>query len=171
MVAGIVGAALLSGGLVLGAEGPFGPALACRAAPQAPAAEPDSRESRLALYLVRATLMALDDAHRTGNYAVLRELAAPAFQASNSAAGLAEVFAAQRRQGIDLSVAALALPRWSRPPAVGDDGLLRLVGSYPLAGDRLVFALAFAAVGGGWRMLEIHVGVEPSAPLRASDLR
>ena len=42
------------------------------------------------LILVRSTLIALDQANKTGNYTVLRDLGAPAFQA-NSAARLKQL--------------------------------------------------------------------------------
>jgi hypothetical protein len=46
-----------------------------------------------ALYLIRSTLLTLNDANRSGNYTVLRELAAPDFQVKNSAADLGVIFA------------------------------------------------------------------------------
>ena len=49
------------------------------------AAAPVSDEQ--ALYLIRSTLSTLSDANRSGNYSVLRDLAAPDFQARNTAAG------------------------------------------------------------------------------------
>ena len=36
------------------------------------------------LILIRSTLLALDDANKTGNYSVLRDLGAPGFQLANS---------------------------------------------------------------------------------------
>jgi hypothetical protein len=41
------------------------------------------------LILIRQTLLALDQANKTGNYTVLRDLGSPDFQA-NTAAGLAD---------------------------------------------------------------------------------
>ena len=41
-----------------------------------------------ALYLIRSTLLTLNDANQSGNYTVLRDLAAPDFQARNTAADL-----------------------------------------------------------------------------------
>jgi len=127
---------------------------------------------RVALYLVRSTLMTLDDANRTGNYSVLRQLASPSFQQANSAGQLADAFAAQRAR-LDLSVAALAQPHWDQPPAIGPDRLLRLVGDYIVETERLRFALAFEATAGAWRLFEIHVGLEAAAPqrLQAAGLR
>jgi hypothetical protein len=62
------------------------------------------------LILIRTTLLALDQANKTGNYTVLRDLGAPDFQA-NSAAQLAEIFAQQRRDNIDLSGVAVLDPQ------------------------------------------------------------
>ncbi|MFZ2159602.1 MAG: hypothetical protein WAV72_26250, partial [Bradyrhizobium sp.] len=52
------------------------------------------------LVLVRSALLALDQANKTGNYTVLRDLGAPAFQV-NTAARLAEIFAKQRNDNLD----------------------------------------------------------------------
>ncbi|MEZ5816829.1 MAG: hypothetical protein R3D44_07090 [Hyphomicrobiaceae bacterium] len=110
---------------------------------------------------MRSTLMALDDANRTGNYSVFRMLASPSFQAANSPDGLAEAFSVHRARALDLSVAALSPPEWSALPAIGQDGRLRLSGAYLLGGDLLRFALAYEASGGSWRLYEIRVGTEP----------
>src|SRR5215471_18415075 len=55
-----------------------------------------------AIYLVRSTLMTLNDADRSGNYTVFRDLAAPEFQNRNSAADLAQSFGDLRRRKFDL---------------------------------------------------------------------
>lgn len=167
VAASVLAAGFLSYAAVLGPDGPLAPIFqsALRRAEKAQATaatEAEPSDERLAVYLVRSTLMALDDAHRSGNYSVLRQLSSPAFQAANSTERLAEAFAAQRRQEIDLSVAAFARPAWSEPPAVGRDNLLRLAGGFDqVDGGRLKFALVFAPSGGAWRLYEIHVGQEP----------
>jgi hypothetical protein len=69
------------------------------APPSAPTPAPIDRNG--VLILVRSTLLALDQANKTGNYTVLHNLGSPAFQV-NTAAQLAEIFANERRQGIDL---------------------------------------------------------------------
>src|SRR5215813_2946497 len=58
-----------------------------KSSPAAPE-KPAPVSSGQALYLVRSTLLALNDANRTNNYTVLRDLAAPAFQARNTPADL-----------------------------------------------------------------------------------
>ena len=77
---------------------PASPAPAERA--QAPTPAPIDRNG--VLILIRSTLLALDQANKTGNYTVLRDLGAPGFQA-NTDARLAEIFATQRRDNLDLS--------------------------------------------------------------------
>src|SRR2546429_8643028 len=67
------------------------------------------------LILIRPALLALDQANKTGNYTVLRDLGSPDFQ-PNSAARLAEIFAQQRRDNIDLSGVAAVLPPPPAPP-------------------------------------------------------
>jgi len=51
-----------------------------------------------AVYLVRSALLTLNDANRSGNYTVLRDLASPDFQAKNTAADLTQSFADLRRR-------------------------------------------------------------------------
>ena len=66
-----------------------------------------------ALYLIRSTLLTLNDANRTGNYTVLRDLASPDFQARNTAADLSLSFADLRRRNFDMFSVALAAPQLS----------------------------------------------------------
>ena len=113
-------------------------------------------------FLARSTLMALNDANRTGNYGVLRALASPDFQAANSAEALARIFEGLRREGVDLSIAAVVPPAWETPSAVGPDQLLRLRGAYRTGRHTLRFALAYAAVANDWRLIEISVAAEPA---------
>ncbi|MGX4769414.1 hypothetical protein ACWAUC_06350 [Bradyrhizobium guangdongense] len=71
-------------------------------APQQQAAKPANIDRNGVLMLIRSTLLALDHANKTGNYTVLRDLGAPGFQV-NTAAKLAENFAKQRGEKLDLS--------------------------------------------------------------------
>lgn len=131
-------------------------------------ADPAQREREQAVFLVRSTLMAVGDANRTGNYAVLRDLAAPPFQSANSPANLASVFAGLRQSGLDLRRAAMAEPHFDGQPAVGADGVLRMRGRLagPLAD--VAFALAYVTVADDWRLIEITIATEPgTAAMRA----
>src|SRR5262249_45592014 len=95
-----------------------------------PAQPPQPISSGQAVYLVRSTLMMLNDANRSGNYTVLRDLAAPDFQARTSAADLAQSFADLRRRNFDLFAAAILPPQFTSGPAVDANGRLRLIGFF-----------------------------------------
>ncbi len=123
-------------------------------------------EEQAAIMLARSTLLTLHDANRTGNYAVLRGLAAPAFQAENSTEQLTAIFSGLRQGGVDLSTAALQDPLWTSPPMVGDDRLLRLRGRYAIPRYALDFQLAFADIGGHWRLFDVTVAALPDKPVR-----
>ncbi len=110
-----------------------------------------------ALYLIRSTLLALNDANRTGNYTVLRDLAAPDFQAKNSAADLSDSFSDLRRRHFDLFSVALAAPQLSATPALDGNGMLRLTGVFPTQPLRINFDLLFQNAGGQWRLFGISV--------------
>ena len=120
--------------------------------PKAPEISPQ------ALFLIRSTLSALNDANRTGNYTVLRDLAAPSFQAAHSPADLALVFADLRRNQLDLSAAALLVPRLTamEPPEAGKPW--QLAGYLPTEPRRVIFDLRFDAAGGHWRLSGASIG-------------
>src|SRR5690349_8321480 len=84
-----------------------------------------------ALYLIRSTLLTLNDANRSGNYTVLRDLAAPDFQARNTAADLSQSFSDLRRRNFDLYGAALLAPQLTAVPALDQRGFLHLTGVFP----------------------------------------
>src|SRR5215472_1139455 len=115
-----------------------------------------------ALYLVRATLLTLNDANRSGNYTVLRDLAAPDFQAKNTAADLAQIFTDLRRRNFDLFAVTLLAPQFAIPPARDANGRLRLTGSFPTRPLQITFDLTFQTVGGEWRLFAISVATPPA---------
>jgi len=106
--------------------------------------------------LVWATVIALEQANRTGNYSVLRDLGAPSFQANNSSATLGGIFAALRNQRFDLSNALIVSPVYERPPAIQGDSL-RAKGIFPLRPTAIGFDLVFQNVGGEWRLLGLYI--------------
>jgi len=118
-----------------------------------------------ALYLIRSTLLTLNDANRSGNYTVLRDLASPDFQAKNTAADLSTIFADLRRRNFDLFAAAIAPPQLTAPPAL-ENQMLRLTGFFPTRPLQINFDLLFQNVGGQWRLFGISVAT-PQAPPQA----
>jgi hypothetical protein len=115
------------------------------------------------LILVRTTLLALDQANKTGNYTVLRDLGAPAFQV-NTAARLAEIFAGHRRDNLDLSGVAVIDPQLTVLPQIEANGMMRMAGFFPSVPKQVNFELAFAPVDGQWRLFGISVALGQAAP-------
>jgi hypothetical protein len=144
------------------------PAAAAAPAPApapAPAAQqpPPGLSVEQTLYLIRSTLLTLNDANRSGNYTVFRDLAAPDFQASNSAADLAANFTDLRRRKFDLFAVAVLGPQLFSAPAIDGAGLLRISGVFPTRPQQIRFDLAFQQVGGLWRLDGISIST-PDAP-------
>jgi hypothetical protein len=115
------------------------------------------------LILVRSALLALDQANKTGNYTVLRDLGAPAFQA-NTPARLGEIFAKLRNDNLDLSGVAVIDPQLSLLPQIESTGMLHMTGFFPSIPTQVNFDLAFAPVNGQWRLFGISVSIGQSAP-------
>jgi hypothetical protein len=122
--------------------------------------------------LVRNILLAVNDANLTGNYTVLRDLSAPDSQALNTPERLEESFRAIRQQGIDLSIVAVATPRFVQLPTITPQGYLRVNGEFNSA-PRVTFDLFLENVAGRWRPYAIGVGVVavPVAPPPAAEAK
>lgn len=123
-----------------------------------------------ALYLIRSSLLTLNDADKSGNYTVLRDLAAPGFQQKNSAADLSAIFANLRNEHVDLFASALAAPQLSAPPHL-EKGMLRLTGHFPSRPWQINFDLLFANVAGHWRLFGISVATPMAQPVEAEARR
>ena len=128
-----------------------------------PGSKPASLDRNVTLILLRSSLLALDQANKTGNYTVLRDLGAPGFQA-NTAAKLSEIFAQLRRDNLDLSGAAVSEPQLTVAPEIAANGLLHMKGFFPGTGAQVNFELLYAPVDGQWRLFGVSVGLgQPAA--------
>ncbi len=143
-----------------------------KVAPQQQAAAklaiPDPRRLNL---LIRSTIVAVNHANITGNYSVLRDLSAPAFQQVNNPARLAELFAGLRKRNLDLAPTLLFDPKLIRPPAIQKNGLLRLSGFFDTRPERVVFDFQFQRIGATWRLFGLSVNtsvVEKSTASQAT---
>ena len=116
------------------------------------------------LILIRSTLLALDQANKTGNYTVLRDVGAPGFQ-SNTAARLGEIFAKLRSDNLDLSGVAVIDPQLNLLPQIEASGLMHMAGFFPSVPTQVNFELSFAPVNGQWRLFGISVSLGQSAPV------
>lgn len=136
--------------------------------PAQAAAKPANIDRNGVLMLVRSALLALDQANKTGNYTVLRDLGAPGFQASNTAARLSEIFAHHRDDRLDLSGVAVIDPQLTILPQIEQSGMMHMAGFFPSVPSQVNFELLFAPVDGQWRLFGISVNVGQSAPVAPS---
>ena len=121
---------------------------------RAAAPMPDPYQLSLMIY---GALTALDQANTTGNYTVLRGLAAPAFQSLNTPEALAAAFAKYRRAHVSLAPVVLFQPTLTDEASIGADGLLHLKGYFATRLLRIGFELAFQDVNGTWRLMTLSV--------------
>lgn len=129
------------------------------AAPSRPLPAMPSPEDMLGL--IRSTLIALNQANQTGNYTVLRDLAAPDFRNANDASRLGAIFQVLRTQSVDLTPLLRISPEVSKAPAIDQRGLLGLVGYFPTQPLRVNFDLAFELSGDVWRAYSLSVFLAP----------
>jgi hypothetical protein len=136
------------------------------APPESATPKPANIDRNGVLILIRSALLALDQANKTGNYTVLRDLGAPGFQV-NTAARLAEIFAKQRNDNLDLSGVAAIDPQLSLLPQIEANGMMRMAGFFPSVPSQVNFELAFAPANGQWRLFGLSVSIGQAAPAPA----
>ena len=134
------------------------------AEPSKQALKPAQIDRNGVLILLRSSLTALDQANKTGNYTVLRDLSSPGFAAANSAAKLGEIFASERSSHLDLSGTLVLDPQLTVLPETDEMGHMRFAGFFPSAPTQVEFHLAFEPVNGQWRLFELGVNLVPSGP-------
>jgi hypothetical protein len=159
MIKGIIPRAILGGLIAAMLAGPAG-------AQQRKLAVPNDLQL---LIMIKTTLLAFNDANATGNYTVLRDLASPEFQQSNSPARLGEIFHAERAQNVDISPIVLLQPKLWRPASIDAQGLLHVQGYFPSAPKQVHFTLAFRVVAGRWRLFAL--GVRTAEPVVAAQVQ
>ena len=151
------------------------------AAPATPPQAPQlvMPEAERIVLLVRTTLLTLNDALLTGNFTVLRDVAAPSFGQLNSAARLATIFGNLTKQGVDLTATAVIMPQLAEPPILDQQNkMLRIKGFFPGQPVRIDFDVIYQAVEGRWRLFGLSVqptnvaavaGARLPAPPQTSD--
>jgi hypothetical protein len=116
----------------------------------------------LILLMVRTTIIAIDQANKTGNYSVLRKLGGPGLQRL-TAEQLAKTFEALRTANVDLAPASIVTPELSETPTISPEGRINLVGFFPTQPSQIQFRLVFEAVGGVWKPFGLSVSLVPAA--------
>ncbi|MBL4847709.1 MAG: hypothetical protein JKY65_19500 [Planctomycetes bacterium] len=111
--------------------------------------------------MARATLLAFNEGVKSKSFASFRsEQCSPRFQAKISAAKFEQEFAPFTRRGIDIGGISELDPVFKTPPAVDDDDVLRMKGSYALEPKPVVFELHYDWISDAWKLSRINVSVE-----------
>jgi hypothetical protein len=118
--------------------------------------------------LIRTTLLSLNDAMRTGNYTVLRDVASPSFREANTAGRLYQIFADVAAKNIDLAAVAILGPQLQQAPSIDQNKHLHISGYFAGNPIQLNFDLIFEPVNGQWRLFGLSVVPAPSASANAS---
>ena len=165
MSAGLAGLAGLCGVAVAQA-----PPAAIPSAPAATAQPVLMPSAETLVILIRSSLLALAHANETGNYTVLRDLAAPTFQNANTAARLSAIFASLREQNVDLQIAAAVTPQLMQEPLITPQAMLVVTGFLPTQPQQINFQLSFQPVNGRWRLFGLNVqsGAPNGSPAKSA---
>ena len=113
---------------------------------------------------VRMILIALDQANKTGNYSVFRDLASEEFQ-KNSLQDISNLFSNLRSNRIDLSRSVSIDPILTIPPEIISNGMLRVAGYFPSMPEQVHFDLLFVKSKDRWKMYGIFVGTQNTEPM------
>lgn len=116
--------------------------------------------------LVWTTIAAVDHANKSGNYSVVRDLAAPGFQMANDPAKLTQIFAGLRASNTDLSNALLLAPTWRSQPRMVQADMLQLQGFFGLRPTAISFEFLFQWTGGRWRLFGVAINPAQISPVQ-----
>ena len=119
-----------------------------------------------AIAITRQILLRIDDALRSGNYTVLRDLAAPSLRDTQTSATLALLLAPLWQRKIELLAAAIVEPKFTRAVVIRDGAEMQLEGYLPTAPQQINFAFALHVVGGAWQLAELKVNLAAAEKVR-----
>ena len=147
-------ATLLAFGAVSGSAIAQTAASASTAPPPSPMPVPNELELAK---LIWSTMSAIDSANLSGNYSVLRDVSAPAFQINNDASRLSKIFENLRTSGVDLSNTMLLAPTYSTAPVIVQQGVLHVKGYFGLRPTAIGFDLYYQWSSGRWRLFGVSI--------------
>jgi len=113
--------------------------------------------------MMRASIIALDQANKTNNYTVMRALSGPGLQA-HSAEELSTTFSILRDKAIDLSPVLVTRPRMTTEPAIAANGNLHLAATFPTKPLSIACIVDMQPVAGFWRLAGITINLVPAEP-------
>lgn len=102
--------------------------------------------------MVRSVLVAVNQANFTDNYSVLHALGTRELQTRMKPEDISKSLEVLRKKNIDLTTVLSSPVQFSMPPAVGEDGLLKLAGSISAKPHKIDFGIVYFPVAGFWRI-------------------
>lgn len=127
------------------------------------AAEPALPSEAVQEKLIKSSLLTLNDANITGNYAVLHAKLAKPFRTQFSPDKLKQGFRTFAEKQIDLSIIAIKTPVATTPTKIDDRGVLQLRGYFDTQPSRVHYELDFLVSEEEWKPLSINVRVRPAS--------
>lgn len=109
--------------------------------------------------LIHNTIITLNNANLTNNYAVFRELCADTLKKKTTTQTFATAFKSLRETGADLSQVVMFPPTLSEEPSISARGVLSLKGYYPTKPLQTQFKLGFIKQGDKWRLAKVTVAL------------
>lgn len=112
--------------------------------------------------LALGSLLSFNDAIQTKSFEKFHSKIAKLWQKEVTPEKLLQIFQAFIDKEIDISSIAKLAPTFAKTPAVNDDGLLVLQGSYPTQPSKVSFELKYVYEDDSWKLAGINVQVKPS---------
>jgi len=125
-----------------------------------PARADDVPDAAAQEVLVKSTLLTLNDANVTGDYAVLHARLSKPFREQFDAAKLQDVFRSFAAKGVDIKIIVAKPLVEDADAAIDDNGVLRLRGHFETAPKQVKYQLGFIPSEGEWKPVAIKVDVE-----------
>lgn len=111
--------------------------------------------------LIKTSLLTLNDANITGNYAVLHAKLAKPFRDQFSPERLKQVFKTFADQKADWGVISAKPPVPTAEATIDKRGVLLLRGYFDTSPSRVTYDLDFLPSEGEWKPVKLHVKVRP----------
>lgn len=113
--------------------------------------------------LIKTSLLTLNDANVTGNYAVLHAKLAKPFREQFTPDKLKQAFKEFADKKIDWEVIAAKAPIAIKDAQIDGDGVLHLNGFFDVTSTHVTYDLDFIPSEGEWKAIKLNVNVKPVA--------
>ncbi len=119
--------------------------------------------------LVRESLLAFNEAVQTKNFETFHKTIATVWQKQISPEKFEKQFETFIAQGANIAPVAKLEPKFSKPPAIDENDLLQLEGTYSDGERDLSFVLAYLFETPKWRLVKINVHLKADEEEAAAD--